>query len=77
MRSATVTTKGQVTIPKEVRDHLHLHSGDKLTFVTRDDGVVELRPQTVDLCTLAGSLKKEGVSLTLDDMQRAITGESK
>tara|TARA_R110000868_G_scaffold235273_6_gene489067 strand:- start:5531 stop:5719 length:189 start_codon:yes stop_codon:yes gene_type:complete len=33
MPSATITSKGQVTIPKKVRDQLHLKSGDVINFV--------------------------------------------
>jgi AbrB family looped-hinge helix DNA binding protein len=44
MPESTVTTKGQITIPKEVRDRLRIGAGDRVSFLVRDDGVVELRP---------------------------------
>lgn len=50
--SATVTTKGQITIPKRVRDELGLHEGDRVLF-----RVVEgraLLARTADLLDLAG-----------------------
>jgi AbrB family looped-hinge helix DNA binding protein len=46
MPVATVTSKGQVTIPKHVREHLDVHSGDKLEFRIGDDGTVFLVPIT-------------------------------
>ena len=42
--STTVTSKGQVTIPKHLRDHLGLSTGDQVDFVFADDGSVRLLP---------------------------------
>ena len=42
---ATVTSKGQVTIPKEIRDRLGLEAGQEIEFHIRDDGSVEVRPK--------------------------------
>jgi AbrB family looped-hinge helix DNA binding protein len=68
-----VTSKGQITLPKAVREVLHLDTGDRVEFAIRDDGVVELRPETGDLLALAGSLKPaKGRHASLDDMQEAI-----
>ncbi len=72
MASATVTSKGQITIPKEVRDALHLASGDSVVFVVRDGGVVEMRPQTVDLRKCVGMLGSRGKHLTTAQMDRVI-----
>ena len=46
MPIATVTSKGQVTIPKKVREHLDVKSGDKLEFRVGEDGTVSLVPIT-------------------------------
>ncbi|HEX3802526.1 MAG TPA: AbrB/MazE/SpoVT family DNA-binding domain-containing protein [Solirubrobacteraceae bacterium] len=52
--SAKITSKGQVTIPKSVRDALGLHEGDELLFrVERSRAVVAKTP---DLLDLAGSV---------------------
>lgn len=40
----TITTKGQVTIPKAVRDFLGLRAGSKVTFKRTEDGRVEIIP---------------------------------
>ena len=60
MPEATVTTKGQVTIPKTVRDHLKLETGARLDFVIEDDGTVVLRPVTRHVRELAGLLRRPG-----------------
>lgn len=72
MAASRVTSKGQVTIPKAVRDALRIGSGDRVSFVLRDDGVVELRPQTVDLRDLFGALAYKGKPVTVEDMNQAI-----
>jgi antitoxin PrlF len=48
----TLTSKGQTTIPKPIRDHLGLHAGDQLDFVIEPDGRVTLRPATIDVMDL-------------------------
>lgn len=52
--SATLTTKGQVTIPKAVRDALGLRDGDRVLFRVVDDHAVLAR--TADLLDLAGTV---------------------
>ena len=42
---ATVTSKGQVTIPKEIRDRLGLEAGQQVEFVLGEGGTVEVRPK--------------------------------
>ena len=72
MPSSTLTSKGQVTIPKEVRDALGVRAGDRVSFVVRDDDVVELRPETLDLRTLYGALKRVGKAVSVEQMNRDI-----
>lgn len=45
MPSAKLTSKGQITIPKEVREALGLHTGDRLAFRVHDDGRVEVEAE--------------------------------
>lgn len=72
MPVATVTSKGQVTIPREVRRALRIGAGDRVSFDLERDGSVTLRPQTTSLLSLVGILvpKRRGVSI--EDMERAI-----
>jgi antitoxin PrlF len=72
MSTATLTSKGQVTIPKPVRDALGLHTGDRIAFVVRSDGVVEIRPETVDLKRLYGSLAYRGRAIGVEAMDGAV-----
>ena len=44
MPQATVTSKGQITIPKSIRDRLHLIEGDKVAFMISDSGDAIMRP---------------------------------
>lgn len=55
---STVTQKGQVTIPKSVRDNLHLVTGDKIEFVLNDRGEVVIKPVTRKVAEVAGLLSK-------------------
>jgi len=58
--ATTITTKGQVTVPREIRDRLGLKSGDKMAFTMLSDGTVVMRPKTRRLADLAGSLTRPG-----------------
>ena len=59
---STLTSKGQVTIPAEVRKYLGIETNDKVAFVIEDDGVVRLHvlryPTVASLRGAAGSLKQ-------------------
>jgi antitoxin PrlF len=44
MTTATLTSKGQLTLPKVLRDELNLKPGDKVDFVRHDDGSFHIRP---------------------------------
>jgi antitoxin PrlF len=60
MTETTLTSKGQVTVPREIRDRLGLESGDKLRFTLLSDGTVIMRAKTRRLIDLAGSLTRPG-----------------
>ena len=57
MTESTVTSKGQITIPKEVRDRLKLEEGDKVYFDVAEDGVVRMTARNRPMEELFGLLK--------------------
>jgi antitoxin PrlF len=57
MTAATLTSKGQTTIPKEIRDGLGLQPGDQMTFTLLSNGTVVLRAKTKSVLSLGGSLR--------------------
>ena len=71
MATATVTSKGQITIPSAVRSDLHLEPGDRVEFVKADDGRYELVPAAQDVRVLRGMVKAKR-SVTVDEMNAAI-----
>ena len=67
MAIATLTSKGQITLPKEVREHLHLGKGDRLEFVIRGDGEVQVKPVAGSYRELLGMLRRPGRSSPPDE----------
>ena len=57
---ATLTSKGQTTIPKEIRDELGMKPGDRITFTLMPDATVVMRMKSKRLSELAGTLHKKG-----------------
>jgi len=73
MPRASLSTKGQVVIPKAIREHLGLHAGDEVDFVLQDNGDVVLRPAVEEVRSLKGCLRPpRGKAVSLAQMQRAI-----
>ncbi len=70
--TATLTTKGQITIPAAVRRQLSLHVGDQVAFVVADN-----RAEMIPLCRPVASLKsilpKPKRRLSLAEMDAAIS----
>ena len=57
---ATLTSKGQTTIPKEIRDGLGMQPGDRMTFTLMPDRTVVMRVKTKSVMDLAGLLRRKG-----------------
>ena len=73
MPRATMTTKGQITIPKSVRDRLRLNPGDRVDFVLQGEGEVVLRPATLDVRDLEGILHRSGGKpVSVERMRKAV-----
>lgn len=73
MSIGTMTSKGQITIPKEVREDLRLTPGTKVIFTRQRDGEYVLTTGRPKLAHLAGSLKYQGPIVSLAEMEEAIT----
>jgi AbrB family looped-hinge helix DNA binding protein len=52
---STITSKGQITLPSEVRRHLGVTTSDKIAFVIEDEGV-RIKPVTRTVASLYGSV---------------------
>lgn len=63
MPASHITSKGQTTIPKSIRDHLHLQPGDRIDFVVEANGKVVLEPVTIDVMDLEGILHRPGMKV--------------
>jgi AbrB family looped-hinge helix DNA binding protein len=73
MPTATLTSKGQLTLPKTIRDRLRLHTGDAVDFVISDDGEIRVRAGNVDVRALQGLLHRSGrTPVSLEQMDDAI-----
>jgi antitoxin PrlF len=69
--AATLTSKGQTTIPKEIRDSLGMKPGDRMTFTLMPDGTVILRVKSKSIMELAGVLHKKGRKpVSIEQMSR-------
>ena len=72
MPKSTITSKGQTTIPGEIRRYLRLKAGDRVEFVVEADGRVVLVPATIDVRELKGLLAPAPRRASLEDMDAAI-----
>ena len=70
MIESRITSKGQTTLPRAVRDALSLHAGDRVRYIILD-GEVRIMPVR-PIARLFGALRHDGPAATLDDMERAI-----
>jgi antitoxin PrlF len=69
-----MTSKGQTTVPKEVRDFLGLEEGTQVEWTIDESGRATVRPRTLRAVDMAGMLGKppNGVHLTIEEMNAAI-----
>ena len=70
---STLTTKGQITLPKALRVALHLKFGDKIVFEVLENGGYILKPKTRNVRVLKGCIAYKGKPKSIEDMQNAIT----
>ena len=68
---STITTKGQATIPKEIRDHLGVKAGDRIKFFIHTDGSVFILPKR-PITALRGIVKARSRPVTIEEMHEAV-----
>lgn len=76
MPTATLTSKGQITIPQEVRRALGLETGDRIEFVPEGPGRYAVIPATQDVRSLKGLVPAGRTPVTLEEMERVIRRRS-
>jgi AbrB family looped-hinge helix DNA binding protein len=72
MSTATMTSKGQITIPAVVRAALGVESGDRVEFIQVENGRFELVAATQSVTVLKGLVRKPAVPVTIEAMNQAI-----
>jgi AbrB family looped-hinge helix DNA binding protein len=73
MPTSTLTSKGQITLPRAVRERLRLETGDLVDFVIDDDGEIRVRAGRYDARDLRGLLRKQGRKpVSLAEMDQTI-----
>jgi antitoxin PrlF len=68
---ATLSSKNQATIPKQVREHLNLKAGDRFKFFLQPDGRVVILPR-IQISKLKGSVPRLERPVSLEEMDKAI-----
>lgn len=71
MAVASVTSKGQITIPIQIRAYLKIDTGDKLEFIIDHEGQVIISPKTLSVDDIFGLIKRKK-HVSIEDMNRAI-----
>lgn len=72
MQTATITSKGQITIPKDIRDSMGLKSGDKIKFMQNEKGLTTFSPILESIADLEGIVPKSKQPVSTDDMNATI-----
>lgn len=72
MAAATLTSKGQLTLPKAVRMAMGIGPGDRVDFVLMEDGNFAVLPAAHSVKTLKGMVQRPNAPVSLEDMESAI-----
>ena len=74
MPAAVVTSKGQITIPKQIREQLRLHTGHRVEFCVDPEGQVILKPRKKDIRSLKGIVRsRRRRPVSVGEMNEAIS----
>ena len=72
MSEARMTSKGQITVPRDVRLKLNLKPGDRVLLIVEDDGAVRMRAANRDISSLIGILPPPKRKATLEEIEESI-----
>lgn len=72
MTTATVTSKGQITIPIAVREALHVSAGDRVEFIEVSPGRFELVAASQPVTALKGLFGVAAKNVSIEEMNAAI-----
>jgi AbrB family looped-hinge helix DNA binding protein len=72
MTTATLSSKGQITIPVDVRNELQVHRGDRVEFVQIAPGRYEFMAATSEVTALKGMFGKPDATVSIEQMNEAI-----
>ncbi len=72
MSTATITSKGQVTIPVSVRQRLGVQPGDRVGFIEMENGVFQLVAASWDIRSMKGQVSKPAKAVTIEEMNETI-----
>ncbi len=72
MLTSKMSTKGQLTLPKTIREYLKLKTGDAIEFLISDKGQVLLTPKNLNIDDIFGMVKTEKI-VTVEEMNAAIS----
>ena len=73
MPTSTLTSKGQITLPKQVREQLRLHRGSRIDFVIEPSGRVTLKPLNSDFRLLKGIVRvRRKRPVSIEEMNESI-----
>ena len=72
MSEARMTSKGQITVPRDVRLKLNLKPGDRVLFIVEEDGAVRMRALNKDISSLIGILPRPKRAATIEEIEESI-----
>ena len=72
MPTSVLSSKGQIVIPKDIREKLGLSTGDRVQFVEQPNGVFKIVPAAGDIRKLKGIVPKPKAPVSIERMKAAI-----
>ena len=73
MYISTITSKGQTTIPRDIRKKLNLITGDNIEYYVNNDNTITLIHSDLDIANLYGIMKKPNKTVSVEDMNKIIS----